>query len=125
MSEADASPPPIAVEARRAAIAASVLAILKTLRSPRIRGPFPYPTADLARSAYLHELATWARAAALRSRRTLGSRGVEQTLAAAERLAHAADLLARLESEPGLELAPAIMAEAALASPLTPRRERD
>ena len=86
-------------EARSAAISAMVTQALERLRAPRVRGPFPYPSAgDLARSAYLYELAKWGRAAALRSRRTLGSRGVEEALEAARRLTLAADLLAELES---------------------------
>jgi hypothetical protein len=97
-----------AVEALSAAISVTVTAALERLRSPRIRGPFPYPCADdLARSAYLHQLARWARAAALRSARTLGSLGVEEALESARGLTLAADLLAVLENAPSQDLAQA------------------
>jgi hypothetical protein len=80
-------------------ISAIVADAMDRLRSTKVRGPFPHPTADdLARSGYLRALAHWARGAALRSRRTLGARGVEKTLDAARRLAFAAHLQAALES---------------------------
>jgi hypothetical protein len=90
-----------AAETPTAQIVAAAVAILEQLRSPRLRGPFPFPGADdLARSAYLHELANWARAATLRSRRTLGARGVEAGLASARRLGMLAELLAAVEGAP-------------------------
>ena len=74
---------------------------LKTLRAPRVRGPFPYPTdAELARPDYLRELARWSRQTVVRSRRTLGARGVAEALAAADWLDEAADLLAAPASGP-------------------------
>jgi hypothetical protein len=91
-----------AVEALSAAVAVIVTDALRSLSSPRIRGPFPRPQAeDLTRPACLHELARWSRAAVLRSQRTLGSQGVADGLAAAERLRLAADLLASAQTGPG------------------------
>ena len=73
----------------------TVAEVLEIFAWPRIRGPFPHPAADdLANPAYLHALAQWGRAAALRSRRTLGDRGVQRVLEAAARLHGAADRLA-------------------------------
>lgn len=89
-------------EAVFASIGDTLAEVLTTFRAPQMRGPFPYPSAaELARPAYLRELAQWGRASALRSRKTLGARGVDEVLEAAARLQRAAALLA--QSAPAVE----------------------
>jgi hypothetical protein len=104
------------VEALRALISIKVEAALKTLRSPRLRGPFPCPSeSDLASAAPLRAVADWLRAAAKRSKRTLGPLGVAEALEATGRLEHLADLLAAVEAAPTPQAAE-IIATAALKS---------
>jgi hypothetical protein len=101
------------VEALTTAVAAAVADAMTVLSSPRIRGPFPHPSAaELARPAYLLELSNWAVAAVSRSRRTLGPRRTRQALDAASHLKLAADLLARLEGVPSAAAAQAIASAA-------------
>jgi hypothetical protein len=97
-----------AAEMLKAAVAASVDDILAQLRSTRMRGPFPCPSAnDLGQSGYLLSLANWGRATALRSARTLGPQGVDEMLDAAGRLGRVGALLADVESAPSEDAASA------------------